>query len=186
VSFDPNLGYIFVNTQSVGQLGRLRTNPPGATGPDGQLLPPVQSQVNARYLDKQGYPCNAPPWGELTAVSTTTGDVVWRTPLGAYPELEAKGFRNYGTPNVGGSVATAGGLLFIAATMDRKFRAFDSGTGKELWSTTLEAVGNATPATYMGPDSKQYVVIYGAGAGHMRMFRGGDVFSDTFTAFTLP
>jgi glucose dehydrogenase len=186
VSFDPNLGYVFVNTQSVGQLSQLVASSPTTTGRNGQASIPVRNQGGGRFVDKEGYPCNAPPWGELSAVSAATGDVVWRVPLGAYAELEAKGFKNFGAPNLGGSVATAGGLLFIAATNDQMFRAFDSKTGKLLWSTKLEATGNATPATYMGVDGKQYVVIYAAGAGHMRAFSGGELASDTFAAFSLP
>ena len=125
---------------------------------------------------------NAPPWGELAAVDTRTGDVAWRIPLGSYEALEAKGIKNTGALNLGGSIATAGGLLFIAATNDQRFRAFDSKNGTELWSTKLDADGNATPITYRGQDGKQYVVIVAGGPGHMR--RGPA--SDSVVAFRLP
>lgn len=186
VSYDPKLNLIFTNTQSVGQLLKMTATPPGATGRGGGPALPYRNQGGGRFTDKSGYPCNAPPWGELAAVSTVTGDIVWRVPLGSYPELEAKGLRNFGTPNLGGSIATAGGLVFIGATSDRMFRAFDSRTGKQLWSTTLEAPANATPSTYMGLDGKQYVVIYAAGAGHLKAFAGGEPVSDSLVAFRLP
>jgi glucose dehydrogenase len=186
VSYDPNLGYIFVNTQSVGQLAQMTATPPGTTGRDGRPAMPYRNTGGARYVDQDGYPCNAPPWGELAAVDMATGNVIWRVPLGGYPELEAKGLRNYGSPNLGGSIATAGGLLFIAATGDHMFRGFDSKTGKVLWTADLPATGNATPATYTGIDGKQYVVIYAAGAGHIRAFAGGEANADSFIAFRLP
>ena len=88
----------------------------------------------ARFLDQDRYPCQQPPWGELTAVNANTGDIAWKVPLGSFRELEAQGLKNTGTPNVGGTIATAGGLVFVAATNDATFRAFDSRTGKELWS----------------------------------------------------
>ena len=86
----------------------------------------------------------------MSAVNASTGDVVWRVALGNYPELAAKGFKDFGAPNLGGSIVTAGGLVFIAATNDHMFRALDSKTGKLLWTAELEATGNATPSTYMG------------------------------------
>jgi quinoprotein glucose dehydrogenase len=138
----------------------------------------------ARFVDKDGYPCNQPPWGELSAVDTHTGDVVWRIPLGSYDELEAKGLKNTGAINLGGAIATSGGLVFIAATADGKFRAFESRTGKELWVTKLDSVGNATPITYRGRNGKQYVVIVAGGPGHLR---GSPIPpSDLVIAFALP
>jgi quinoprotein glucose dehydrogenase len=111
------------------------------------------------YTDPQGYPCNAPPWSELVAVSTSTGDIVWRTPLGEYPELTAKGILGTGTAlNEGGPIATASGLVFIGATADLGFRAFDAKTGKELWKTTLDNDVLMTPMTYQAANGKQYVV----------------------------
>jgi glucose dehydrogenase len=185
VSFDPELGYIFVNTQSVGQLQKMAATPPGTAG-RGAVSPMPYRATSTRFVDQNGYPCNAPPWGELSAVSASTGDVVWRVPLGNYPELEARGFKDFGAPNLGGSIATAGGLVFIAATNDHMFRAFDSKTGKLLWKAELEATGNATPSAYMGNNGKQYVVINGASPGNMQAFAGGDKVSDTIVAFSVP
>jgi quinoprotein glucose dehydrogenase len=117
------------------------------------------------YTDPQGYPCNAPPWSELVGVSSTTGDIVWRTPLGEYPELKAKGVLNTGTAlNDGGPIATASGLVFIGATGDFGFRAFDAKTGKEIWKATLDNDVLMTPLTYMGANGKQFVAaVSGSG-----------------------
>ncbi len=116
-----------------------------------------------RFLDAEGYPAVQPPWGTLNAINLDTGKMVWKLPLGEYPELAASGLANTGSENYGGPVVTAGGLLFIAATsFDKKFRAFDKDTGKLLWETTLPAAGNATPATYE-VNGCQFVVIAAGG-----------------------
>jgi quinoprotein glucose dehydrogenase len=117
-----------------------------------------------KFLDPDGYPAVAPPWGTLNAINLNTGDFAWRVPLGEYPALGGK----TGTENYGGPIVTAGGLVFIAATsFDRKFRAFDKSTGSILWETTLPFSGNATPITYQ-VGGTQYVVIYATGgkSGH--------------------
>jgi quinoprotein glucose dehydrogenase len=111
------------------------------------------------WVDQNGYPCSAPPWGELMAIDAATGKFIWREPLGELKELTAKGIPITGTNNSGGSVATAGGVLFIGASQDKMFRAFDSKTGKVLWSTQLPANAGATPAVYLGKDGKEYVSI---------------------------
>ena len=111
------------------------------------------------FTDPDGYPANSPPWGSLSAINLDTGDYVWKTALGEYPELAAKGIKDTGSENHGGGVVTAGGLFFIGAThYDSKFRAFDKKTGKLLWETVLPNAGNATPAVYE-IKGKQYVVI---------------------------
>ncbi len=176
VSFDPKLGYIFVNFSNLGQMGQMVPTPPGSPMPYRNTL------AYSRFVDKDGYPCNQPPWGELAAVDTRTGDIAWRVPLGSYAELEAKGLNNTGATNLGGGISTAGGLVFIGASNDQHFRAFDSRTGKMLWDTRLEADGNATPITYRGANGKQYVVIVAGGPGHLR--RGPS--SDSVVAFALP
>lgn len=127
----------------------------------------------------EGYPANKPPWGTLTAVNLNTGKHVWQIPLGTYPELMEKGFPVTGTENYGGPVVTAGGLLFIAATPDKKFRAFNKRTGKLLWETTLPAAGFATPSIY-AINGKQYVVI-ACGGGKLDASSG-----DAYVAFALP
>ena len=178
VSYDPKLGYIFANASNLGQTGQMVATDPGSP------MPYRNQGAYARFMDKEGYPCNQPPWGELSAVDSHTGDVVWRVPLGSYDELEAKGMKNTGAVNLGGSIATAGGVLFIAATADGKFRAFDSRTGKELWVTKLDSIGNATPITYRARNGKQYVVIVAGGPGHLR---GSPIRpSDAVISFALP
>jgi len=121
------------------------------------------------------------PWGELVAVNVDEKKIVWRVPLGKTEELGPAG-EHTGSDNIGGSMATESGLVFIGATSDRRFRAFDAKTGNLLWETQLEAGGNATPITFMGKDGKQYVVI-AAGGGTPA---GRKVMSDTVVAFRLP
>ena len=133
-----------------------------------------------KFLDSEGYPAVAPPWGTLNAISLNTGEFAWKIPLGEYPELAAKGQKNTGTENYGGPVVTAGGLVFIGATnFDKKFRAFDKTTGALLWETTLPFSGNATPATYE-LNGRQFVVI-GAGGGKDPKSKSGGV----YVAFAL-
>jgi glucose dehydrogenase len=97
------------------------------------------------------------------AVNANTGDLAWRIPLGTSDELEARGLHNTGAFGQGGSIATAGGLVLIAATIDKRFRAFESRTGKLLWEAKLDAEGRTNPMTYMGRNGKQYVVIVSSG-----------------------
>lgn len=134
-----------------------------------------------RFLDPDGYPAIAPPWGTLSAIDLNTGEYVWKVNLGEYPELAARGVKETGTENYGGPIVTAGGLLFIGATnYDKKFRAFDKATGELLWETTLPFAGNATPATYM-VNGRQYVVIAAGGGKDLKSPSGG-----TYVAFALP
>lgn len=129
--------------------------------------------------DQQGFPGSKPPWGTLNAINLDTGKIQWRVPLGEYPELQARGIPPTGTPNFGGSVVTAGGLLFIAATADQKMRAFDKSTGEILWEAQLPFGAYATPATY-AIAGRQYVVI-AAGGG-----QNGALAGDAYVAFALP
>jgi quinoprotein glucose dehydrogenase len=134
-----------------------------------------------KFLDPDGYPAVAPPWGTLNAINLNTGEYVWKIPLGEYPELAAAGRTKTGSENYGGPVVTAGGLLFIGATnFDKKFHAFDKATGELLWETTLPFSGNATPATYE-VNGRQFVVI-GAGGGKDPKSPSGGV----YVAFALP
>jgi quinoprotein glucose dehydrogenase len=120
-----------------------------------------------KFLDPDGYPAIAPPWGTLSAIDLNTGEYAWQIPLGAYPELAAQGLKNTGSENYGGPIVTAGGLVFIAATtFDKKVRAFDKATGELLWEATLPLSGNATPSTYE-VDGRQFLVVP-AGGGRSR------------------
>jgi quinoprotein glucose dehydrogenase len=135
-----------------------------------------------KWLDPDGYPATAPPWGTLNAINLNTGQYVWKIPLGEYPDLVAKGLKDTGSENYGGPIVTAGGLVFIAATnFDRKFRAFDKRSGKLLWETTLPMAGNATPITYEVA-GRQYVVIYATGGKGGRGAPSGGI----YVAFALP
>jgi quinoprotein glucose dehydrogenase len=134
-----------------------------------------------KFLDPDGYPAIAPPWGTLSAINLNTGEYVWKVNLGEYPELAAKGLKNTGTENYGGPVVTAGGLLFIGASdFDKKFRAYDKATGDLLWETTLPFSGNATPAVY-AVNGRQYVVIAAGGGKDLKSPSGG-----VYAAFALP
>jgi quinoprotein glucose dehydrogenase len=134
-----------------------------------------------KFLDPEGYPANATPWGTLNAINLNTGEYLWKITLGQYPELVAKGLPDTGSENYGGPVVTAGGLLFIGATVrDRKFRAFDKATGKLLWETLLPLSANATPATYR-VNGRQYVVIAAGGDRDPATAKGG-----VYVAFALP
>jgi quinoprotein glucose dehydrogenase len=132
-----------------------------------------------RFHDAEGYPAIKPPWGTLTAYDLNTGATVWRVPLGEFPQLTARGIPRTGTTNYGGPIVTAGGLVFIAATMDEKIRAFDSRTGEVLWEAKLPAAGYATPSTYL-VGGRQYLVI-AAGGG-----KAGTPSGDSYVAFALP
>jgi quinoprotein glucose dehydrogenase len=132
------------------------------------------------FLDPHGVPAIAPPWGTLNAMDLVTGDLVWKVPLGEYPELAKKGIRNTGTLNFGGAVATAGGVIFIAATADEKIRAFEKATGRVLWEHQLPAGGYATPSLYM-IDGRQYLAIAAGGSGKNATKSG-----DSVIAFALP
>jgi quinoprotein glucose dehydrogenase len=150
-----------------------------STGP---ALPTMRYHFTGyhKFLDPDGYPAVAPPWGTLNAINLNTGEYVWKIPLGEYPDLAAKGQKDTGTENYGGPVVTAGGLLFIGATnFDKKFRIFDKMTGALLWETTLPFAGNATPATYE-VDGRQFVVIAAGGGKDPKSKSGG-----VYVAFAL-
>jgi mono/diheme cytochrome c family protein len=134
-----------------------------------------------KFLDPDGYPAIAPPWGTLNAIDLKTGKYLWKIPLGNYPALAGKGLKDTGTENYGGPIVTAGGVVFIGATIyDRKFRAFDSRDGRLLWEADLPFSGVATPATYT-VDGKQYVVIAASGARDSKGPQGA-----AYVAFALP
>jgi quinoprotein glucose dehydrogenase len=134
-----------------------------------------------KFYDPDGYPAISPPWGTLNAIDLNSGKYLWRIPFGEYPELTAKGIPITGTENYGGPIVTAGGLLFIGATIfDRRFRAYDSHSGNLLWFTELPYAALATPVTYM-VDGKQYVVTASSGGRDPKSPKGG-----AYVAFALP
>lgn len=153
--------------------------PPETTQVKFDFAVPYNHMGYNRFLDPNGYPAVKPPWGTLNAIDLNRGEILWQVPLGELPELTAKGIPPTGTENYGGPVVTAGGLIFIGATKDEMFRAFDKDTGELLWETKLPAGGYATPATYE-VNGRQYVVI-AAGGGKM-----GTPPGDAYVAFALP
>lgn len=132
------------------------------------------------FHDQDGYPINKRPWGTLTAIDLNEGDIRWQVPLGTYPALEAQGLSPTGTFNIGGPVVTKGGLVFIGATKDERFRAFDKETGEQLWQYQMEGAGYATPAIFE-VDGRQYVVIAGGGGSKLQTRSG-----DSYYCFALP
>jgi quinoprotein glucose dehydrogenase len=159
----------------------LRT-PPGEVRRSAPTATPARYTIDGYplFLDPHGVPAIAPPWGTLNAIDLVKGEIVWKVPLGEYPQLVAKGIRHTGTLNFGGAVATAGGVIFVAATADEKIRAFEKSSGRVLWEHQLPAGGYATPSLYM-IDGRQYVAIAAGGSG-----KNGTKSGDSIIAFALP
>jgi quinoprotein glucose dehydrogenase len=177
-SFDPTTGWLYFNSNEIPWI---------LHGPSG----------GGQLLDQEGYPAVKPPWGKLNAVDLNKGEIVWQIALGEYEELTKRNIPPTGTENMGGTIVTEGGLVFVGATQDAKFRAFDKKDGKLLWEAKLPAVASATPSTYE-VNGKQYVVIAAGGGGGMQqvnMLDSAGPFQshrqrlqpgDAFVVFTLP
>ncbi len=180
-SYNPQLGYLFVNTTDLGDVGKIA--PAAADSRHGVPLERTSPWGSfARFWQEETHwPCQKPPWGQMWAINTNTGDVAWKVPLGVIPELDAKGVHDTGTPNFGGSISTASGLVFIAATNDRRFRAFDARTGKVLWETQLEVGAYNVPMTYTGKTGRQYVALVSTGGSYYDRVTG-----DELITFALP
>lgn len=183
---DPRTGFVFVNAHDTSLVGWVEKRKPGLNygrGVEGTTQPYDRASVNgpgpyfgftAQYRSPDGrtanLPCWRPPWGRLVAVNANTGDIAWEVPLGL-TEVLPEGRQLTGNSGSAGPSVTAGGLVFVGATTDRRLRAFDAQTGRELWSTQLPAQVNANPMTYRGRNGKQYVAV---------------VASDSLVAFALP
>jgi quinoprotein glucose dehydrogenase len=164
VAIDQAMGYVFVNSRDVGGMGRLDKTPEGDQVAYRRFSPLGRGTVNARFWNPEtSLPCQPPPWAHLMAVNANTGDIAWKVPLGTSDVLEAAGIKNTGAFGQGGPIVTAGGLVFVAGTIDKRFRAFDSRTGQMLWEGQLESEGHTTPMTYIAPSGKQYVVVVTTG-----------------------
>jgi len=175
-SFDPTTGRLYVNSNNVPNILTMTESKAADVLAHG----PYRHTGYIQFLDHEGYPAMKPPWGLLNAIDLNTGEFAWRTPLGEHPELTARGVPRTGTETFGGSIVTAGGLVFIAGTKDERIHAFDKDDGALLWEHPLPAGGYATPSTYR-VGGKQYVVIAAGGAGKLRTKAG-----DAFVAFSLP
>jgi len=173
---DPRTGYIYMNSHDTSLVGWVEKKKPGVQysfDSVGSKLPYDRASVDSvgpfhTFSAPSGFkngrggdinmPCQRPPWSRLIAVNANTGEIAWQTTLGINENLPA-GKQNVGGSGSAGPTVTAGNLVFVAATDDRRFRAFDSKTGKELWVTQLPASGNANPMTYQAKNGKQYVAI---------------------------
>jgi quinoprotein glucose dehydrogenase len=175
-SFDPTTGLLYVNSNNVPNVLTLVE----CNAEEKSKVGPYKIKGYIQFLDQEGYPAIKPPWGVLTAIDLNTGEFAWQVPLGEHVELTARGIPRTGTETFGGSIVTAGGLVFIAGTKDERIHAFDKQTGQLLWEHPLPAGGYATPATYEVKGT-QYVVIAAGGAGKLRTKAG-----DAFVAFRLP
>jgi glucose dehydrogenase len=192
MTYNAPLGLLIGNVLNAGQLGKVQPAITGGLGRRGAATPNPNATPGPQSFSKTPGPfnrywntenmwsCSPTPWGELVAVNANTGDIAWRVPLGEFEELSKKGVPPTGVPSSGGAITTAGNLVFIGATIDGYFRAFDARNGKELWKDKLPAPNQGMPATYLGKDGKQYVVVSGAGGGFFRTPS-----SDELIAYTI-
>ena len=178
-SFDPETHTLYVNSMDVGMVLHMVKRPEGSEIP---FRPQGSGSPNSRFWDQDLNPCQKPPWGFLTAIDLDTGEFRWRSVLGVVDKLLEKGVPPTGSPNLGGSLVTAGGLVFIGATNDSRFRAFDKDTGKELWVTRLPASAHATPMTFAGKRTGKQFVVIASGGGN----KYNRQYSDSLMAFALP
>ncbi|MCU1328569.1 MAG: gcd [Bryobacterales bacterium] len=171
-AFDRPRGLYIANSNNLGAPTRMGPRPDG-----------TYAMTNFGYFwnRETREPCSQTPWGNLSAVDVNTGRIAWQVTLGTTDDLP-EGSRNTGRYNIGSPMATASGLIFIGATDDSKFRAFDTKTGKELWTMKLESSANNGPVTYLGKDGRQYVAVLATGGGN-----GGVPYtSDAIQVFAVP
>ncbi|MBT5239706.1 MAG: pyrroloquinoline quinone-dependent dehydrogenase [Rhodospirillaceae bacterium] len=192
VAYDPKRNLLVVKAHNYGFVFRLvpltseeAKGKPNTSSMSREMIGTPYRVEGRRWLSPWGIPCNAPPWGELTAFDMTTGETAWRVPFGQVsvgPFGLFKTPKSWGSPNVGGPIITGGDLIFIGAAMDSVLRAIDIETGEEVWATDLPKPGMAVPMTYTaGPDGRQFIVIAATGNGI-----AGTELGDAYVAYALP
>ena len=174
-AFDPRLGLFVVNVNNLGQPMRIVRNPDGSYSNSGPLAGIVRFWNPSDHL-----PCTPTPWGQLVAVNVNTGKVAWRSTLGVTDSLPI-GKQNTGRPGLGGAIVTASGLTFVGATDDARFRAFDTKTGKELWTVKLPASAESTPITYANAKGQQFIAVVATGG----LGIGAQLAGDSLVVFGL-
>lgn len=193
VSYDPQHGLIVANVNNIASVVRLipraeyeklRASDQGhrLSGEFGRQTGTPYAMYREFLLSPSGTPCNPPPWGSLVAVDLATGAIKWKSALGMIPRFpQFPKSSEWGSVNLGGSMITAGGLVFVGAAMDTYLRAFDVETGEEIWKAELPASAQATPMSFRAADGKQYIVIAAGGHGKLGTRQG-----DHVVAFSLP
>jgi competence ComEA-like helix-hairpin-helix protein len=180
-AYDARLGLIFTNVMNLGQVASMQLREDARSGENTYVRTSPWGTAYGRFWNPDTkIPCSAAPFGELVAVDVNAGEIAWKVPIGRVDELHARGIRHTGALNIGGPMVTASGLLFVGATTDGRFRAFDSRSGQQLWEVELEASAHAVPMTFMGKDKRQYIVV-AAGGGSLLSSPPGS----TIVAFAL-
>jgi len=174
-AYDPRLGLFVVNINNLAQPMRIIRNPDGSYSNSGPLAGTVRFWDPSNHL-----PCTPTPWGQLVAVDVNTGKIAWRSTLGVTDSLPA-GKQNTGRPGLGGAIVTASGLTFVGATDDARFRAFETKTGKEIWTVKLPASAESTPITYADANGQQYIAVVATGGFGI----GATLASDALVVFSL-
>jgi quinate dehydrogenase (quinone) len=189
-AYDAALGLLVTNVMNLGQVAKM-TERADRSGQRGWARStPWGGSVGRFWNPESKIPCSAPPFGELVAVDVNTAEIAWKVPLGFVEELKAKGLGHTGALNIGGPMMTASGLVFVGASTDRRFRAFDSRSGQQLWEAELEASAHSVPMTFMGRDDRQYVVIAAGGGSFLSSAPGTKIVAFSLaggaTTTTLP
>lgn len=174
-AYDPKLGLFIANVNNLAQPMRIIRNPDGSYTNSGPLAGLTRFWNPSNHL-----PCTPTPWGQLVAVDVNTGKIAWRSTLGV-TDILPQGKQNTGRPGLGGAIITASGLVFIGATDDARFRAFDTKTGKEIWTVKLPAAAESTPITYADAHGTQYVAVVATGGGLI----GAPLLSDSLVVYSL-
>ena len=174
-AIDPKSGLFIVNVNNLAQPMRIIRNPDGSYINSGPLAGLTRFWNPVNHL-----PCTPTPWGQLVAVDVNTGKIAWRSTLGV-TDILPEGKQNTGRPGLGGAIITASGLIFIGATDDARFRAFEETTGKEIWTVKLPAAAESTPITYADAHGNQYVAVVATGGGLI----GAPLLSDVVIAYSL-